>query len=1201
MHSHRHGSAHTSVTGWYPRPLKQLALKLVWAALLVAVVAALGSLAKAQQEQVPSGTWASAAGLGALPMGTASAMLPDGRTIVAGGAAASGAFFTDVVIFDPVNGTWSPAGALSTPRKGHAIAALADGRVLIAGGTTAEGVSAGLEIFNPADGTSVDAGVMSSARTGLAAAALADGRVLIAGGTDGTNALATVEIYDPATGSISPAGSMLTPRAGLSATMMLDGRVLLAGGADASGDLASAEIFDPATGGASMSSGVMSMARSGHMAMLLRDNNSVLIAGGTSAGAAVNSAEVYRPWSDGFFGTSSMTDARAGAVGFPMSQDGLAVVASGSGLASAEAYGFATVKTDKADYAPGETVTITGSGWEPNDQITWTLEEVLVPAGGTKDGPFTFTALADANGNFLDATWAPDLKDLGVKFTLTVVGSVSQAQAVFTDDQPAKVEFVTSGLPAGVSVTVTYSYFNPGEKFKTNKANTFKAPGGGGSASQGTEPQSEFIYSFPATITSGGVTYTLTSSSPASGFATGLSDSTTIVTATYSGANADATCTVTGWSGVYDGTPHGASGSCTGVGGVDLSSGLVVDSTTYTNVSGGLVHWTFSYPNYNSQSGDATVTIGQASSAVAVTCTVGAPYTYTGSAQTPCTAEATGVGMSAVDVTSSLIYANNTNAGAATADASWGGDTNHTGNTGSGGFTIGKASSTTVVTFETGPYTYRGTAFTATAHVTGVGSLDAAVTPVTYGGDCANVTVADGCTASATYAGDGNHETSSDTKSITITKAPSTVTVTCAAGAPHTYTGDPQTPCTAEATGAGMSPVNVTASLVYANNTNAGSATATASWGGDGNHTGNTGSGGFTIAKADPICTVTPYDVTYDTFPHTATGSCVGVKGEPLSGLNLSGTTHTIAGDYPDDPWTFIDVTGNYNNKNGTVHDWIHPRAALVNYIGQTIFVTSGTSATTAQVTLTASMQDPTGTALAGATVDFIDSLTGSTMAKGIKVSPVPGSPGTGTANTIVTLSTGQYGSSFYLIRVVLTGNYTNELQADSDKTATVVVMKPAATNETTGGGTFSTLPAAAGAYRGVTGSTNTFDVGMLYNKSRTNLQGKIHLAIPQSDGSVVYVASNAISSMAVKGSTSTIYTKASVYRVSGGVTTTLSGGATLRLDADSVAKTIGFTVLDSKTSQLYYSNNWVLDASTTPNTWRTVMQALFTGGITVK
>src|SRR5207253_3356802 len=58
-----------------------------------------------------------------------------------------------------------------------------------------------------------------------------------------------------------------------------------------------------------------------------------------------------------------------------------------------------------------------------------------------------------------------------------------------------------------------------------------------------------------------------------------------------------------------------------------------------------------------------------------------------------------------------------------------------------GTYTITQAASTTVVTFEAGPYVYRATAFTATATVTGVGGLNQSV-PVVYSGDCTNVTVA---------------------------------------------------------------------------------------------------------------------------------------------------------------------------------------------------------------------------------------------------------------------------------------------------------------------------------------------------------------------------------------------------------------------------------------------------------------------------
>ena len=80
--------------------------------------------------------------------------------------------------------------------------------------------------------------------------------------------------------------------------------------------------------------------------------------------------------------------------------------------------------------------------------------------------------------------------------------------------------------------------------------------------------------------------------------------------------------------------------------------------------------------------------------------------------------------------------------------------------------------------------------------------------------------------------------------------------------------------------------------------------------------------GTLTITKANPTIAVTPYSVTYNASPHTATGTVTGVINDTLAGLDLSGTTHTGAGTYTD-TWTFTDVTGNYNNASGTVTDTI--------------------------------------------------------------------------------------------------------------------------------------------------------------------------------------------------------------------------------------------------------------------------------------
>jgi hypothetical protein len=109
-----------------------------------------------------------------------------------------------------------------------------------------------------------------------------------------------------------------------------------------------------------------------------------------------------------------------------------------------------------------------------------------------------------------------------------------------------------------------------------------------------------------------------------------------------------------------------------------------------------------------------------------------------------------------------------------------------------------------------------------------------------------NNTNAGTATANATFGGDANHLGSNGTATFTIDKAPSTTTVTCPASG-IVFNGNAQTPCTAAATGAGNLNQSLTPS--YMNNTHAGTASATATFGGDANHLGSTGSATFTIQK----------------------------------------------------------------------------------------------------------------------------------------------------------------------------------------------------------------------------------------------------------------------------------------------------------------------------------------------------------------
>jgi hypothetical protein len=115
--------------------------------------------------------------------------------------------------------------------------------------------------------------------------------------------------------------------------------------------------------------------------------------------------------------------------------DGLLLLAGGSATSaasnptsSAELYGFATVKTDKSDYAPGNTVTITGSGWVPGESVTLLLRE-----SPEFDEHQLVSVTADENGDIVSTEFEPDAHDIGVRFYLTAFGQVSQAQTTFTD------------------------------------------------------------------------------------------------------------------------------------------------------------------------------------------------------------------------------------------------------------------------------------------------------------------------------------------------------------------------------------------------------------------------------------------------------------------------------------------------------------------------------------------------------------------------------------------------------------------------------------------------------------------------------------------------------------------------------------------------------------------------------------------------
>ena len=408
---------------------------------LVVAVLIVGStygVVRGSMTDVLTGTWTPAGLFADARTGSAAVSLPDGRTLIAGGNSVEGAPTDAVVVYDPVAGSFTTVGHLVSVRVGHTATLLDDGRVLVVGGTTDGLVNADLELFDSSSGMSSLVAVMGQPRSGHAAARLADGTVLIVGGstTDGV-VLQSAEIFDPTTNGLTLLTSgLVQKRTGVSATTLIDGRVLVAGGNDGTADLGSAEIYYPLAQTFSPVPTQLSVPRAGHVALLLPHNNGVLIAGGTSAGQAVTTADLFLPaifpdpFSYGvgeFVPTGAMSGARSRAIAGAAGGDGLAFAA-GGGVADAEHYHFATIKTDKDDYAPGERAVITGAGWQPGEEVTLLFQED--PA---VHADYVLTVVADSEGKIYWDQWAPENHDFGVRFYLTARDTLSRAQTTFTD------------------------------------------------------------------------------------------------------------------------------------------------------------------------------------------------------------------------------------------------------------------------------------------------------------------------------------------------------------------------------------------------------------------------------------------------------------------------------------------------------------------------------------------------------------------------------------------------------------------------------------------------------------------------------------------------------------------------------------------------------------------------------------------------
>jgi uncharacterized repeat protein (TIGR01451 family) len=188
----------------------------------------------------------------------------------------------------------------------------------------------------------------------------------------------------------------------------------------------------------------------------------------------------------------------------------------------------------------------------------------------TGAGSCTITASQAGDSGYNAATDVARSFNIAKATATVTLGNLSQTY----DGTPKSASATTN--PPGLNVTITYTL----------------VPGAGRSPNVASNPTNAGSYTVQATIDDPNYE--------------GSASDTLVI------AKADATINVNGYSGVYDGNSHGATGTATGAQSEDLSS-LLHLGASYTNVPGGTANWTFDGDtNYNTANGSVEIVISKA-------------------------------------------------------------------------------------------------------------------------------------------------------------------------------------------------------------------------------------------------------------------------------------------------------------------------------------------------------------------------------------------------------------------------------------------------------------------------------------------------------------------------------------------------------------------------------------------------------------
>jgi hypothetical protein len=560
------------------------------------------------------------------------------------------------------------------------------------------------------------------------------------------------------------------------------------------------------------------------------------------------------------------------------------------GTGESSSIGFIT--TDKTDYNPGETVIITGSGWEPHELVSFEIK---------REGVFAANYQTHANefGNVYHREFVIGDEDLGATFTLRAAGSNSgnTAESRFTDGalsySPANFNFagataVISGTTA-VEVVFDQTVISPNDDPKGFKAAVKVTPNSTTFSGNATSP---FPAGFIVSTNPGEVTFNqnnqgkpwnvkirvpantipgfysaLIGATPDAGTGhTSGTVQTQVILEVKSPAPTDVTApTTSANAGSYASSTWTNQNVTLNLSATDNPNGTGVRNITYT-VSGA--------------GGPVTNTIPGSSTSIVISAAGSSTVTYfatdnANNAETPRDFFVN------IDKTKPVITLN----GNSPMEVTYG-----------NAFTDPKG----IATDNVAPLI---------SSVDGFGTVDTDTVgqyTLTYNYNDVAGNAADQVTRTVNVVKAGQTITFGPLDGKAYGDADFTVSATASSNLPVSF--------------AASGNCSVTSDQVHI--TGAGSCSITASQAGNTSYIAAVSvQQTFSIGKANATIVVTPYDVTFDGTPHTATATITGVNGETgasVGTVNLSGTIHTDAGTYSNDKWSFTGAA-NYNDIAETV------------------------------------------------------------------------------------------------------------------------------------------------------------------------------------------------------------------------------------------------------------------------------------------